>query len=64
MELTRRHFAKLLASAAGMLAVGAGHCRDALGNVRFVQALRGRFFPGRVRPLDPSSVRTRGRWRG
>ncbi len=64
MGLTRRQFAKLLASAAGVLVAGCAHCRGELARVRFVQALRGKFFPGRVHSLDATRVRTRGRWRG
>ena len=62
--MTRRRFGMLLASGAAALTAAPGACLAALRRARFVQAVRGRFFPGRVRPLDDAAVRTPGRWGG
>lgn len=64
MAMTRRQFGRLLGGAAGTIAAGAGGWLASLTPTRFVRALRGRCFPGRVRALDEERMRRPGRWSG
>jgi hypothetical protein len=54
MEMTRRHFGRLLAAAAVLPAAGR----------RALAAVRAAVFPGRVRAPDDSAMRRPGPWSG
>jgi hypothetical protein len=51
------------AAAAGVLA-GVVWLADRMAPRRVVTAVRGRLFPGQVRPLREEEIRTPGRWSG
>jgi len=64
MELTRRQFAKSLAAAAAMAAAGLVRGVKPSAMRRYAGVLRGRLFPGRVRPLCAEQVDGPAKWLG
>ncbi|HBA86121.1 MAG TPA: hypothetical protein DCZ95_18710 [Verrucomicrobia bacterium] len=64
MEMKRRAFNKLLASAVLFLAGGGWAWLRWLAPNRVVEALRTHRYPGPVRPLDESSILKPGTWNG
>lgn len=75
MEITRRHFNRLIVSAV-ILCVAArrlpgAHAAPAVAPgamagkpSHVLRALRPTAFPGRLRPLDDAQVRKEGKWSG
>ena len=64
MEITRRTFGKIMIGATVAALVGIWNAARECGPVRFVRAIRGRGFPGKLRPLDDATVRKQAEWRG
>lgn len=75
MEITRRHFNRLIVSAAILCVAGvrwvAAHAAPAVAPgamagkpSHVLRALRPTAFPGHLRPLDDAEVRKEGKWRG
>lgn len=76
MEITRRHFNRLVVAAAILCGAGvrwvAAHVAPAVSAAadmagkpaRVLKALRPTAFPGRLRPLDDAEVGKQGKWSG
>jgi hypothetical protein len=64
MELTRREFNRWLAGTAVLMVAGGWAWLRSLSAHRAVEALRGKTYPGPIRPLDEASVRRMGKWMG
>lgn len=64
MELTRRTFGRMLIGATAAVLAGLWHVAKKSGPVRFVMAIKGRRFPGTLRPLDDAAVRKPAQWSG
>ena len=64
MEITRRGFCRMIASAAVL--VVAGGCRFAARVLprHFVRAVRVPVFPGRLRTLAEDEIKHPGKWSG
>ena len=58
MAMNRRHFVK------AVLAAPLIWVAERVGPARYVEALRARFYPGTVAPLDKSEVAKVGKWAG
>jgi len=56
--MKRRHFMKVV-FAAPVIWVA-----ERMAPARYVEALRARFYPGRVAPLEKSDVAKMGKWAG
>ena len=64
MEMTRRTFVATLAAAGTGLLTGAAWVARRLAPQRILSAARGRFFPGKIRPLKENEVIEPGKWAG
>ena len=64
MEMTRRGFVAALGAAVAGTLAGATWLAVRLSPRRMVTAVRGRTFPGKLRPLRDEDIRTPGRWAG
>ena len=62
--MTRRTFLTVLGAAGVALATGTVWLTRRLVPLRVVRAMRGRFFPGKVRPLNEEDIQTPGKWSG
>lgn len=64
MEMRRRNFAKLIATA-GLACLGAGlGLARRLVPTRVVRAVGATRFPGKVRKLDEAQILDSGKWKG
>ncbi len=64
MEITRRHFNRLIVSAAILCVAGVRWVVAHAAPAHFLKALKPQAFPGRLRPLDDAEVRKEGKWKG
>lgn len=64
MEMNRRRFCIMIASAAALCAAGARWFAAHSMPLRFVKALKPRSFPGRLRSFDEVDVRKECKWSG
>jgi len=64
MEITRRKFNLLVASAAILYAAGTKWLSACPGPMRFMKVLNPKAFPGRLRPLNEAEIRKAGKWSG
>ena len=65
MELNRRGFLGRIATLGGALSVPCAWLTGKASPRRIVEAVRARWYPGAVRPLDPDAIRKpTSKWRG
>ncbi|GEM_PF-1384810 len=62
--MSRRGFLLRITALCAVIAVPMARWIRQTEDTRVVQALRGRYYPGPVRPLDQESVSRPGKWAG
>lgn len=62
--MTRRNFGKIVMGASAAVLVGAWNVMKKSGPVRFIRAIKGGTFPGKLQALDDATVRKQAEWRG
>ena len=64
MEVTRRKFGTTLVASFAALLAGAWRVGSAAAHARWLAVLRRGGFPGRLRPMAESEVKSPAKWRG
>ncbi len=64
MAIRRRGFMKIAVGMGGLLAAPVWKVVEWAAPARYTEALRARFYPGRVAPLDGKAVARTGKWAG